>query len=208
MWVLSQVHLFANPWTIVHLAGSSVCGISQARILEWVAISFPSPEDLPYPGIKPTFHVSPASAGKLFAPVLPGCAVLCLVVQLFLTLCDPRDCSPPDSSVHGDSPGKNTGVGCHALLQGIFPSQRSNPGLLCCRQILHHLSHQRNPRMLEWVAYPFSRGSSWAGNQTKVSRIVGGFFTSWATRKAHHLGILQLKEPSGFKNQKKKKIMF
>ena len=48
-------------------------------------------------------------------------AVLCLVAQSCLTLCDPMDCSPPGSSVHGDSPGKNTGVGCHALLQGIFP---------------------------------------------------------------------------------------
>ena len=41
------------------------------------------------------------------------------------------DCSLPDSSVHGDSPGKNTGVGCHALLQGIFPTKGSNPSLLC-----------------------------------------------------------------------------
>jgi len=40
------------------------------------------------------------------------------------------DCSPSGSSVLGDSPGKNTGVGCHALLQGIFPAQASNPGLL------------------------------------------------------------------------------
>ena len=39
------------------------------------------------------------------------------------------DCSPPGSSVHGESPGKNTGVGCHALLQGIFPTQGSNPAL-------------------------------------------------------------------------------
>ena len=46
------------------------------------------------------------------------------------TLCDPMDCSPPGSSVHGNSPGKNTGVGCHAFLQGIFPTQGSNPGLL------------------------------------------------------------------------------
>ena len=38
------------------------------------------------------------------------------------TLCDPMDSSPPGSSVHGDSPGKNTGVGCHTLLQGIFPA--------------------------------------------------------------------------------------
>ena len=47
------------------------------------------------------------------------------VAQPCLTLCDPMDCSPLDSSVHGDSPGKNTGMGCHALLQGIFP----NPGI-------------------------------------------------------------------------------
>ena len=46
-------------------------------------------------------------------------------------LCDPMDCSPPCSSVHGDSPGKNTGVGCHLLLQGIFPTWGSNPHLLC-----------------------------------------------------------------------------
>ena len=50
--------------------------------------------------------------------------------------------SLPGSFVHGDSPGKNTGVGCHALLQGIFPTQGLNPGLLHCRQILYHLSHQ------------------------------------------------------------------
>ena len=47
------------------------------------------------------------------------------------TLCDPTDCGPLDSSVHRDFPGKNTGVGCHALLQGIFPIQGSNLRLLC-----------------------------------------------------------------------------
>ena len=57
-------------------------------------------------------------------------SVLCLVTQSGLILCDPMDCSPPGFSVHGDSPGKKTGVGCHALLQGIFPTQGSNPGLL------------------------------------------------------------------------------
>ena len=54
------------------------------------------------------------------------CCVLCLVAQLCPTLYDPMDYSPPGSSVHGDSPGKNTGVGCHALLQGIFPTQVSH----------------------------------------------------------------------------------
>ena len=59
--------------------------------------------------------------------------IICLFVKLLqscLTLCDPRDCSWPGSSVHV-IPGKNTGVGCHFLLQGIFPTQGSNPHLLC-----------------------------------------------------------------------------
>ena len=58
------------------------------------------------------------------------------------TLCDPVDCSLPGSSVHGFSSGKNTGVGCSALLQGIFPTQGSNPHLLhitCIgRHVLYH----------------------------------------------------------------------
>ena len=88
------------------------------------------------------------------------------------------------TSVHGDCSGKNTGVGCHTLLQGIFSIQGSNLGLLNCRQILWHLSHQGSSRILEWVAYPFSRGSSQARNRIGVSGIAGGFFTSWATREA------------------------
>ena len=66
--------------------------------------------------------------------------MLCLVTQSCLTLCDSMDCSPPGSSVHGDSPGKNTGVGCQALLHGIFfPTQGSSPGLPHCKWILYHL---------------------------------------------------------------------
>ena len=55
------------------------------------------------------------------------------------------DCNPPSSSVHGDSLGKNTGVGCHTLLQGIFPTQGSNLGLPHCRRILYQMSHQGSP---------------------------------------------------------------
>ena len=68
------------------------------------------------------------------------------------------DCSLPGSSVHGHFPGKNIGVGCHAVLQEIFPTQASNPGLPHFRQIRYCLSHQGSPRILEWVAYHFSRG--------------------------------------------------
>ena len=70
------------------------------------------------------------------------CALLCLVSQSCLTLCDFKDCYPLVSSVQGDDPSKNTGVGCHDLLQGIFPTQGLNPCLPYCRRILHHLSHQ------------------------------------------------------------------
>ena len=111
-------------------------------------------------------------------------AVLCLVAQSCLILWNPMDCGLPGSSVHRDSPDKHSEVGCHALLQGIFPIRGSNPGLPHCRHILYGLSHQGSPRVLEWVAYPFSRGSSQPRNQTGVSCIAGGFFTSWATRKA------------------------
>ena len=118
---------------------------------------------------------------------------VCLVTQSCPTLCDPMHCSVPGSSVHGDSPGKNTAVGCHALLQGIFPTQGSNPDLPHYRQILYHLSHQGSPRTQEWVTYLFSRGSSWPGNQTGASCIAGRFFTSWATRKAPHLMLSGVK---------------
>ena len=83
-----------------------------------------------------------------------------------------------------NSPGQNTGVGSLSLFQGIFPTQRSNPGLLHCRWILYRVSHEGSPRILEWVAYPFSRGSSWPRNRTRVSCIAGRFFINWATREA------------------------
>ena len=83
-----------------------------------------------------------------------------------------------------NSPGQNTGVGSLSLLQGIFPTQGLNPGLLHCRRILYQLSHKGSPRILEWVAYPFSSGSSQPRDWTRVSCIAGGFFTNWAIREA------------------------
>ena len=68
--------------------------------------------------------------------------VLMLVAQSCLTLCNPMDCSPPGSSVHGISQARITGMGGHSLLQGIFPTQGSNPHLLHCRQIHYRLSDQ------------------------------------------------------------------
>ena len=82
-----------------------------------------------------------------------------------------------------NSPGQNTGMGSLSLLQGIFPTQGSNPGLRHCGWILYHGSHKWSPRILEWVAYPFSRGSSRPRNRTGVSCIAGRFFTYWAIRE-------------------------
>ena len=67
--------------------------------------------------------------------------VLFFVTQWCLTLCNPMDCSLPGSSIHEDSPVKNTGVGCHALLQGIFRTQGWNPGLPYRKQVLYPLSY-------------------------------------------------------------------
>ena len=77
-----------------------------------------------------------------------------------------------------------SGVGCHALPQGIFPTQGLNPGLPHCREVIYQLSHQGSPELLEWVAYSFSRGNVLIRNWTRVSCISGGLFTRWATREA------------------------
>ena len=97
---------------------------------------------------------------------------LCLAIQSCLTLCNLMDCSPPGTSVCGDSAGKNTGVGCHALLQGIYPIQGLNPGLPHCRWILYYLSHQGSPictymssklEMPLTRTWGFSRQEYWSG---------------------------------------------
>ena len=91
-----------------------------------------------------------------------------------------------------NSPGWNTGVGSLSLLQGIFPTQGSNPGLPHGRWILHQLSHKESPRILEWVAYSFSSGSSLPRNWTRVCCIAGGFFTNCTIREL----IVCLLDPS------------
>ena len=125
--------------------------------------------------------------------------------------CDSMDCSLPGSSVHGDSPGKNTGVSCHALLQGIFLTQLSNrhlfrlfhwqagslplapPGKpkfmsvivkvaqLCptlCDPVDCTVCGVLQARILEWVAFSFSRGSSQPRDRTQIAHTAGRFFTS------------------------------
>ena len=96
----------------------------------WRELQFPSPGDLPNPGIEPGSLMSLALAGGFFTTNTgPGCGpfleavCICLVTQSCLILCDPMDCSPSGSFVHGNSPGKITGMGCHALLQGTLRTQ-------------------------------------------------------------------------------------
>ena len=149
--------------------GSSVHGILQARILEWVAM--PSSRGSSWHGNWTCVsHVSCTRRQVLYHYTLLSC---CCV-----RLCNLMDCSPPGSSVYGDSPGKDTGLGCHALLQGIFPTQGLNPALPHFTRILYRLSHQGSPRTLKRVACAFFRGPSQPRNQTGVSCIAGGFFTS------------------------------
>ena len=92
-----------------------------------------------------------------------------------------------------NSPGQNTGVGSLSLLQGIFPTQGSNAGLPHSRRILYQLSHQGSAGILEWVAYPFSSGSSQPRNRTGVSWIAGRFKVKIGVllirRKGRSIGI-------------------
>ena len=136
------------------LPGSSTHGIFQARGLEWSAIAF-SNREMRNPQLSGIQENESESHSVLSDSWWP----------------------------HGlyspwNSPGQNTGIGNHSLLQGIFPTQGSNPGLAHCRWILYQLSHKGSPTILEWAAYSFSSGSSWLRNLTGISCIAGGSFTN------------------------------
>ena len=107
-----------------------------------------------------------------------ACYLVVKVTQSCPTLCDHLGLYSP-----WKSPGQNIGVSSCSLLQGIFPTEGSNPGLPHCRWMLYQLSHWGSPRILEWVAYPFSREVSQPRDQTVVSHTAGGFFTNWATTR-------------------------
>ena len=119
----------------------------------------------------------------LIIHILTCCA---LVTKSCVTLCDPMGWTiARQVPLSMGFSRQEYWSGLHALLQGIFPTQGSNPGRPNYRWILYHLSHQGSPSLLEWVAYPVYRGSSRPRNPTGVSCIAGRFFTSWATRDAH-----------------------
>ena len=134
------------PWTVACQAPLSMGFSRQGHWNRLVTNSFS--RGPPDPRIEPT---TPALAGRFFTIELHGKPLGSESESRWVcpTLCDPTD-SP------WDSPGQNTGVGSLSLLQGIFPTQGSNPGLPHCRWILNQLSQKGSPRMLRWVAYPFS----------------------------------------------------
>ena len=116
-------------------AGFSAHGILQARRLEWVAMPFSRASLLPKDQTCVSYSLLQWQSSYLTL-VPPGKPkVRMSVTQSCPTLCDFLDCSPPGSSDPWNSPGKNIGVGGHSLLQGIFPIQEFNPGLLHFRQI-------------------------------------------------------------------------
>ena len=136
------------------LLGSSIHGIFQARVLEWVAISFSRGSSQPRDWIRISHIV-----GRRFtvwatreAPEMwqkkkvPSDGSEVKVTQLYPTLCDPMD-NPCNS------PGHITGVGSLSLLQGIFPTQGPNQGLLHCRWILYQLSHLGSSQMQVTTTY-------------------------------------------------------
>ena len=143
--LLSRVQLLATPWTVARQAALSM-GFPRQEY--WSGLPCPPPGDLPNPGIKPASLMSPALADGFPTSGATWEAPKYHVLTLF----NPMDCSLPGSSVYRDSPCKNTIVGCHSFLQGIFLTQELNPGLLYWRQILYHLSHQRFSQNTIWFS--------------------------------------------------------
>ena len=132
------------------------------------------------------------------------CCCCCWGTKSSLPICDPMDCSTPGTSIRGISQAKNTGVGCHFLLQGIFPVPGSNTHLLhlqvdslplatgeahitccCCSTSCSAVFAFEFSRQEYWrgQAFPSPRGSSWPRDRTQVSHIATRLFLFWATRE-------------------------
>ena len=142
----SEVKVWVGPSggpreNLFHASLLASSGFQQSLVVHWLVIA----------------SLRPVSASTFTWPSLWLCLLFCpLEGHLSLDLAVLSRSVMSDSATswtvarqappcHGDSPGKNTGVGCHALLREIFPTQGLNPGLPYCRWILYHLSHQGNP---------------------------------------------------------------
>ena len=137
----------------------TVHGILQARILEWVAVPFSRESSQHRDETHSHLHYSvPPLESKCHPDTSSKTHSLKSETERHSVLSD--SLRPHGLYSPWNSPGQNTGMGSLSLLQGIFPTQGSNPGLPYCRQILYQLSHQGSPRILEWVVYSFSSRSS------------------------------------------------
>ena len=123
----------SSLWTPCTAAHQAPLSIGFFRQEYWSGLVFPRPGDLPDPGIELVSPTALAAAGRFFTTEPPG---------------KPHILRPhglqPTRLCPGNSLGNNTGVDSHSVLQGIFPTQGSNLGLLHCGQILYHLNHQGN----------------------------------------------------------------
>ena len=179
-FVAKSHQTLVNPWAVAHQAPLSMQFPKQEY---WSGLPFPSPGDLPNTGIEPRYwtHVSClagrfVTTGPLGKPKVRNESETRSVMSNSL--------QPDGLYSPWNSPGQITGVGSLSLLQGTCSTQGSNWGLPHCRWILYQLSHKESPRILEWVAYPFSSRSSRPRNWTRVSCISGEFFTNWPLKEA------------------------
>ena len=171
---LSRVQLFATPWIAARQASLSITNSQSSLRLTSIE------------SVMPSNHLI-LCRSLLFLPSIHPSPCPCMYVCIYMWT---ESCSVVSNSLqphglysHWHSSGQDTGVDSLSLLQGILPTQGSNPGLQHCRRTLYQLSHKVSPRILEWVAYPFSSGSSRPRNRTGVSCIADGSFTNWAIRE-------------------------
>ena len=132
---LSHVQLFATPWTVAHQVSLSTLSRSLLKLMS-------------IESVMPFNHIH--------SVIIPfKMKVKVLVPQSCPTL-QSHGLQPTRLLSPWDSPGNNTDVGSHSVLQGIFPTRGSNPGLPYCRQILYHLSHQTQIQIIRRLySFPF-----------------------------------------------------
>jgi len=208
---LSHVRLLATPWTAAYQVPPSI-GFSRQEYwsgfsrqdFPGIAFSIGIHISLPF---EPTSYLPPLDAEPLFEFPEPYSKSLLAIyfthgnVSFHVTLSNPfltwseekwseshsvmsNSLQPYGLYSPRNSPGQNTGVGSLSLLQEIFPTQGSNPGLPHFRQILYQLSQKESPKNTDLGNLSLLYRSSQPRNWTGISCIADGFFTNWATRES------------------------
>ena len=173
-----------DPWTVAYQASPSI-GFSRQGY--WSGLPFPSPGDLPNPGIEPGSSALEADALTSEPPGKPNVSATAKSLQSCPTLCDPIDSSPPGSPISGILQAKNTEVVCHFLLQCVkvksesevaqsFPTL-SNPMDCCLPGSSIHGIFQA--RVLEWGAIAFSDVSARIEQLSKYIWRMRASFSLW-----------------------------